>query len=229
MTTSISVTFDEVPKAVTKMTITDMDSSNSVGSITVQYNPQTLSLSRSVDYNPKVGKQRNWGTLEWTKGKSDTLSFQLLFDESEERGTDDETAAGNLNPFTGGISLSFLNIGGGADGVSSFDNSKTITSKLEAIYALTLGYSRDDSKQDQVYPAFCKFEWGELIFVGSISSMKADILLFDPQGNPRRATVDIEVMGFFYTDGLTDKATAMKLENPTVSSVKTLVSNFKPS
>ena len=201
------------------MTITDLGKKAMSSAMEVQYNPTSMSLSRSVDYTPAIDTHRNFGPLTWKNGKNDTLKFQLLLDYSEVRADNGGTSAGNLNPFSGGIPLPGLTLSIGAPKTEK----NTITAPLMALYALTLGFEHEAGKKSSVHPPLLRIEWGDMKFVGSISSMKADIILFNKEGNPLRATVDLEILGWFYTDGINDKESAATLASQKASDVKAKV------
>lgn len=56
---------------------------DSAQSITVQFNPTSFKLGRSVTWSDQSVALQPWGTLQYATGNSDTMSLSLLLDASE--------------------------------------------------------------------------------------------------------------------------------------------------
>ena len=52
-------------------------------SITMQFNPTSFKLGRSVKWSDQSVALQPWGTLQFSTGDSDTMSLSLVLDESE--------------------------------------------------------------------------------------------------------------------------------------------------
>jgi hypothetical protein len=191
----VSLDFDiEPPGAVKKMTFTP-GSEGSFKEFSVQYNPTTLGLSRSVGIEETSVPNYNWEKPHFKSGKNDSLTFQLLLDQSEVRGDDDETMAENVNPFTGGLSIGGVSLSGFGEPDT---NDKTISAQIKQLYALTMAHTHTDGDQSSFHTDSIGVSWGDFAFFGFITSLKVDIILFDSDGNPRRATVDVEMKGRYW-------------------------------
>ena len=160
----------------------------------VQYNPSSLSLSRNVGLAEKKVANFNWEKFHFESGKNDMLSFQLLLDKSEVRGSDGGTLVSNLNPFTGGINVAGISLGL----AKSKTETNSITEQMQRLYMLTLAHEHKAKDQSSFHTEGVAVSWGDFSFVGLIASLKFDVLLFDKDGKPRRSTVDVEMKGRYF-------------------------------
>ncbi len=165
-----------------------------VSDLTVElpYNPQSLQLSRRTGVGEVGGgqegsqsvRQRGAGggstvsgsafpNMRYTGGARDTLSFSTLLDESEDEGS--------------GMQIYTLSL---------FPNSTdSITSKLRKLYKLTLPLKFTVGSDKQIRPPVVVFVWGDFYFSGMVSSFESTIKLFDSEGRPRRAMVNLSLLG----------------------------------
>jgi len=184
---------EELPTGLKKMVFSPL-SAGTFTKFSVQYNPQSMSLTRTVGLGEKKVANFNWEKFHFESGKNDSLSFQLLLDKSEVRADDGETLANNLNPFTGGISIAGISLGLAKEA----EEKKTITDQMKQLYMLTIAHDHKTNDQSSFHTEGVAVSWGDFSFVGLISNLKFDVLLFDSEGNPRRATVDVDMKGRYF-------------------------------
>lgn len=152
-----------------------------------QFNPSTLKLNREPDWDD--GEKLSAGAYRAVKfggNRADRLNFTILLDESEYRGK--LTALTALMPMSGlGNLLGFL-----------FQNKSNTLSTMQQLYALTFPYvkmAKTTTEAATWRPPLVVFKWGDFSFSGVVDSLEYEMLLFDMDGNPRRATVDISLKG----------------------------------
>jgi Contractile injection system tube protein/LysM domain len=144
--------------------------------ITVMFNPESYSISKSVTWGPPAPKgtdnkkeqtalKFNAPIIEFSGGASRQLSLELFFDVSDQ-------ATGNPDV-------------------------RTETNKIAALTRITRGEQGNEES-----PAICKLSWGkapkesDFPFCGVITSLAQKFTLFSGGGNPLRATLSITFLEF---------------------------------
>lgn len=93
-----------------------------------------------------------------------------------------------LLQFTGGTSDT-LSMSVMLDGTEA---GESVLEDVQALYAMTL----PEIKEAEFHrPASVVFTWKQMKFVGVIDSIKFDFIMFDENGHPVRANVDLTLMG----------------------------------
>ncbi len=157
----------------------------------VQFNPQSLSLSRQAGWATGNEALAPWSSLSYTRGQPDSLSFTLLLDQTH---YEPESTAGvvglALLPTTGGLIEEMI-----ADS-EGFSNDQSVTAALSRLYRLTLPVETPTGNAGgRMRPPVVIFEWGDLQFTGVLESVGFELTLFDLEGRPRRATAACSMKG----------------------------------
>lgn len=142
--------------------------------ITVLFNPNTYTISKTVTWSPPIGSTEKSGsdskvnapTLTFGGGGSRHLSLELFFDVTE--------------PVDRGGQMTLIS---------------DVRSETDKIVALT----RIDRNLGQ--PPVCEVMWGkantkDFPFVGVVSSLTQRFTLFSEDGNPVRATLTVDFVEF---------------------------------
>ena len=141
-----------------------------------QYNPATLRL---YSVNGKVQEKNNMSSSEQLhimkfQGKS-KLSFDIIFDDCD-----------NMNAFMFN-EVSNFNLTGAANKVKSLvqngGNTHSVRKRMDAIMSLL----STPSTQQVV------FFWSRMVFRGTITSVSNRFTMFNPEGNPIRGQMHIEI------------------------------------
>ena len=184
-----------------------------------QFNPSSLSLSRSVSWNgstppkkegaglkedeaaeaPNISDDQDgelgsaWPALSSSKGELDELEFDTLFDESEDHDLAQLSAASLLSSFASMIP--------GLPALASMQqaNTKSVVTNIEALYQLTLPVKFENT---EIRPPVLSFKWGDFEFTGVMASVDFEILQFDMLGKAKRAKVKCKMKGRFGSDKL---------------------------
>lgn len=82
------------------------------------------------------------------------------------------------------LSMSFL--------LDTSEASGDISAAVNQLYELSLPYKISDVLKR---PTLIQFTWAKFKFLGVVSSVDFDYLLFDPSGAPKRATVSLQLTG----------------------------------
>ena len=166
------------PGAKSQQTVGKVDSDNSnFLKFTVQYNPATIRLSsvngKVQEKNRAEGVQDKLHVMKF-EGKS-KLSFDLIFDDCDNMNAFMFNDIANIN-FTSGINkgLSLLQNGG---------NTHSVRKRMDAIMSLLAS----PSTQQVV------FFWSKMVFRGTVTSVSNRFTMFNPQGNPIRGEMHLEI------------------------------------
>lgn len=151
------------------------------------FNPETLSITHNPDWSPSYDAAVYWRPLHYGGTAPDNLRFAVLLDESEDR---DASWASDLlalfNPLFTAVS-SLIGLKG---------NTNQVTAFVHALYALARPIVPSDTDgESDARPPLLVFAWGDFRFYGFLDSIEVRYLLFDLDGNPRRATVDLALSG----------------------------------
>lgn len=157
--------------------------------IEFQFNPKELSLSRSVSVNPGDREPDSYYSPIKVDGKStyDELSFELTLDQSANSLA--VTAATAFLPVTKAevpltlMPAKFLP----SLGVPNVKDSVLI------LYSWTMIVDPSEIKKNRPY--FVLFEWDKFKFSGVISKLDVKYTMFDSDGTPLRAKVDVTIKG----------------------------------
>lgn len=92
------------------------------------------------------------------------------------------------------VSFSILLDGTGVVPVAAADASKSVADHVKALNDVIYKYDGEDHEPDHV-----RLLWGTLILYGRLQSMAVQYTLFKPSGDPLRAKIDLEFVGFMST------------------------------
>ncbi|MAA77903.1 MAG: hypothetical protein CL916_01485 [Deltaproteobacteria bacterium] len=179
--------------------------------IQFQFNPKELSLNRSVSVNPGDREPDSYYSPIKVDGKStyDELSFELTLDQSASSMA--VTAGTFFLPVTKAeVPLTLMpNTFLPSLGVPNVKDSVML------LYAWTMIV--DPSKIEKNRPYFVRFEWNKFKFSGVISKLDIKYTMFDSDGTPLRAKVDVTIKGRLGEASVEDLAG--KVENTKTTSI----------
>ena len=140
--------------------------------IPVQFNPSEYRITDRSSFSQKERRNDNEPVINYKGSPLSTLSVKLYFNSDEPLSVSSATAA----------------VGSLISGKESED--KDITKSINKIISLT----RIDG--DKHKPPGCVFAWGSLMFSGYAESVSVSYTMFDKNGKPLRAVVDLSLSGF---------------------------------
>lgn len=160
----------------------------------LQYNPENLKLDRSVTWSSGRESLAPYGSLSYTRGDQDTLSFTLMFDRSEIRGTNalQRQALSAIPLAVAAASAAALMLIPGMGAALKMN----VLPEVLKLYRLTLPLETVTGNAGGLMrPPVVAFVWGPFQFTGVIESLNFDLNLFDKDGLPRRAKADVKMTG----------------------------------
>lgn len=157
-----------------------------------QFNPKELSLSRSLDVTAGEREGDSYLAPIKVNGKSsiDELSFECIFDQSALSVSHPLTIATSFLPVTKAevpatlVPASFL---------PAALRAPSVQDAVTTLYAWTMVVDVKDIKNNRPY--FVRFKWQDFYFSGAIAKLDIKYTLFDSDGTPLRAKVDITLKG----------------------------------
>lgn len=170
----------EVTKAVLKCPEKDE------WSFTFPFNPSSLNLTRQVNWDSNgSGDEDPWGgELAFGKGQPDELEFEIMLDETlpDPAPLDPEDFEAMLASATGVFS-------------TTDPNEDTVVDDIKALQQLTMPLIIDAASFETRPPAVV-FQWGSKFeFLGVVTSLDTEITLVNAAGDPKRATVKVQLKG----------------------------------
>ena len=151
--------------------------------IPCMFNPKEYTLAKQNQWNISIKPGHSVPEVKFSGGGASSLKLQLLFDTREEHQLTSSTTSG-----------------AGVD----------VRDYTEALWDLMrIAKPRKDERTQTSTPPHCIFKWGpRLSFEAVVESLSEKFVLFDGNGTPIRAIVDISFKQ------LTDESTIPK-QNPT--------------
>ena len=143
------------------------------------YNPKELSIERQSGFSAKDKGGGPWGGIRWECAKPDKLSFEFVLDATEP--STGLVTAGLMLPISSTAAML---------GMLNMDN---VLKQIKTLHQMTIPhwYKKDVAKR----PPFCAFLWGNFQFFGGIESITSKCVLFDVNGLPKRAEVNLSMIG----------------------------------
>jgi len=175
--------------------------------VTFMFNPTEIEVTRGCGFsseNSDSNSVNDYGGLKFGGAKSDEMSMSFILDTSEMNIDASAYAKFMMNPII--ASSPATDPAKSAKGVPYFGgavNTESVTTILDVITMMTK-LSDDDRKKKQkdaaavIYPRLVQFTWGDKIkFSGAIEKFSFKILLFDSDGTPKRAEVNLGLIGVY--------------------------------
>ncbi len=166
----------------------DVEFKNGTGSFTVMYNPTTYSKEFKAQWLPPEGTDPNTKGLEFRQLKSDTASFEFLFDATGASPTSKASIDGSK------ISGLKTTPGKDYDAIDLiFKGNNNLTGKAKPVgveeaiqkFLEITGEVQGDTHM----PNFLQINWGTYEFKGVLSSATVNYKLFNNAGIAIRATI----------------------------------------
>ncbi len=159
-------------------------------SIEFMFNPEfgSMSLSREVNWSPAGNGYDPWKSpLEYDDGAPDSLSFTMLLDQTTLGEPDPADALAFQANFLSALA-SFLD---------DETNDESVLPEIAALWRLTVPIHPDGHSDDdyQLRPPIVAFVWDDFEFLGAVTSLSVDMLLFTAEGVPKRAKVEVRMTG----------------------------------
>jgi len=158
--------------------------------IPVQFNPTEYGLDRGAYFAELQVPGLRTPLLQFVRGEAQTLSLELFLDGTDKRG-----ALAKALALTG----------------SSPDDS--VEGRLKELRKFV------EIDQDLHAPPVCQFEWGQVSFIGVVTSFKEKYTLFDERGNVLRARVTLSIKSY---EAVEVQLREMKKKSPDRTRVRVL-------
>lgn len=141
------------------------------------FNPTEYSVSRSMRYRRSNGFGKSFRTknLQAGKGECATLSVTIFVDEKS-----------NLDS-------TILQVGVKAYNAVKYQGFTSKPKTVKQICQFLEEFVHYDTKQKKM--PLLGFNWGEMRFVGKVTGIQVQFVMFDKEGNPTRAKVALQIMG----------------------------------
>jgi hypothetical protein len=169
---------------------------------TLQFNPSDLSFGRGRRWIKGREFESGQPSLTFRGGEPDSLGFEVLLDQSEARATNALQrklyAANALNPLFLPPPLAPENTRDVLSEPTGLFAKKTVADYVKAWFKMTsvMDVSGKGGSVDAYRrPPIVVFRWGSFVFSGAITKLDVSITLFDVDGEPRRATVKVDMVG----------------------------------
>lgn len=169
----------------------------------LQFNPSALSLRRGRNWSDEGQFESGQPALKFTGGSSDVLTFKVVIDHTEPRANNAlEEAAfalAALNPLFFGGALgpssdrNILEAGTGLTDPSDVADNLAAWLKMTEVLDVTGAGGTADAYRR---PPTVVMKWGSsFVFSGVVTNLGIEITVFDSDGNPRRAEVNVSMKG----------------------------------
>ena len=156
-----------------------------------QFNPKEISLNRSMSVGPGERDEDSYFAPIKVDGTSsiDELSFELVLDHSAIAIWHPATVASSFLPVTSvEVPLTLL-----PAPLLPWPGIPNVQDAITILYSWTMIVNPGEIKENRPY--FVMFEWADFKFSGAISKLDFKYTLFDSNGKPLRAKVDISLKG----------------------------------
>jgi len=150
--------------ALEKLRIVPQD--RNLSEVVALFNPNTYSISKSVEYSSHRRKELNAPLLSFVGGGSRTLSLQLFFDVTE-------------SPRVDGVPVKDV---------------RALTNKLVELTQISRNSMRPPVCR--IFWGSSRFANSDFPFTGVVSQLQQEFTFFDPSGTPLRANVNISFTEF---------------------------------
>lgn len=171
--------------------ITLGDSSLKLDKLVFPFNPKDLKVTRTLDLqNSTRPPKAQYATLEAKgDGLMDELSFSIWLDNTAPSIHHAETVSSMFLPLSSveqavvAKPVKFMPIDDGA----------CVADAIAILYAWTMIIDPDNEEKRRPY--LLRFDWGKMSFTGGLSELEVEYNLFDSDGTPLRAKVDMKLKG----------------------------------
>ena len=185
-------------------------------SVKFKFNPTDISVERGCGFDASQSDPNSindYGGLKFGGAKSDQISMSFVLDSTEPDLTDPANALVMMSPIIVSTpTLATAKDAGSVPILGAAVNDGDVTEVLGVITQMTK--LSDDARKDKksnkdavIYPRLLQFTWGESIkFSGAIEKFSFKLTLFDSDGIPKRAEVELGMIGVFgeYTKAAED-------------------------
>ena len=182
------------------------------------FNPTNLKVERSSGLKGRSTeklKLTSFAGLEWDGAGTDTLSFDFVLDETEPDWTNPAVALNLMNPIFSPYTVpAQVTPATSMVGVPLFNGSSVYRSEggllgggasvLTKIREMTMLHKTSWKDGEIVRPHLVKMEWGDFKFFGGIKDFTYTFTLFDSDGLPKRAEVNLSLVGLHAEDMKSD-------------------------
>ena len=172
-----------------------------------KFNPTDISIERGCGFETEQSNKKvisDHGGLKFSGAKSDQLTMSFILDSTEPELTDPANVLSMMSPII--VSSAANATAKEAKSIPLLGpavNDETVTVVLGVITEMTKLSTTDieakkANKDEKIHPRLLKFTWGKNIeFSGAIEKFSFKLTLFDSDGVPKRAEVDIGMIGVY--------------------------------
>ena len=175
-------------------------------SVTFKFNPTEISVERGCGFDQGQGDKnsfKDFAGIQYAGAKVDSISMSFILDTTEPDLLNPAVALGMMAPIMQASALATMAPAATvmAPLLGGLVNDDSVTTVLGVITQMTR--ISDDLKKKKKggptpHPRLLQFTWGEKIkFSGGIESFSYKLTLFDSDGLPKRAEVDLKMIGIF--------------------------------
>ena len=171
--------------------ITLGDGSLKLDKLVFPFNPKDLKVSRKIDLSDSERPPKaQYATLQAEgKGLMDELSFSIWLDNTAPAMHHDETVASMFLP----LSSAEQTVVSKPVKFMPIDDGARVSDAIAILYAWTMIIDPDDEKKRRPY--LLRFDWGKMSFTGGLAELEVEYNLFDSDGTPLRAKIDLKLKG----------------------------------
>ena len=187
-------------KTIKKATVKDLD--NRLGTFTFPFNPETIDITRECLFTEgdKTPADNNWSGLKSEGGKLDSMTLAFFIDQTEPLLYDVKNMMNMMSPIVINSDL-HLNPKGGKALPNLPGGAKTVHEIVNGLYGLTLMVNASDATNLNNRPHLIEFRWDKVAFAGGITDFSFKYTLFDSNGAPIRAEVNMTMKGRYLPKG----------------------------
>ena len=203
------------PRAnVVKAELKTFDAKGEELTVTFDFNPSEISVERGCGFDSATADKnafKDFGGIQFGGAKVDSISMSFTLDTSEAQWNKPAVALSMMCPVI--LPQATLDPAKKAKSIpliGGLINDASVIKTLEVITKMTRiaeELKDDETGKTTPHPRLVQFTWGEEIkFSGGIEKFSYKFTLFDSDGTPKRAEVELGMIGIFgdYNDAAED-------------------------
>lgn len=172
-----------------------------------KFNPTDISVERGCGFDAQQSDPNainDYGGLKFAGAKSDQLTMSFILDSTEPELTDSANVLSMMSPIiVSSVTNATAKEAKSIPLLGAAVNDETVTVVLGVITEMTKLSTTDrdakkSNKDEVIHPRLLQFTWGDHIkFSGALEKFSFKLTLFDSDGVPKRAEVDIGMIGVY--------------------------------
>jgi len=189
---------------ITKACLKTFDNDEEI-KVDFDFNPTEISVERGCGFDSATADKnafKDYGGIQFAGAKVDSISMSFILDTTEPDWTEPAVALSMMSPvIVSSPTIAPASKAGSVPLISNLVNADSVMDTLNDITSMTrIGdkLKEDESGETTPHPRICKFTWGdEIEFTGGIEKFSYKFTLFDSDGVPKRAEVELGMIGIF--------------------------------